>query len=1452
MQIVKFGKVLHIIALVLVLLLVLCCFLANSRSVQRKAAELVSNVAQKATGTDVSAGSVRFVYPFGIEIEELTLYDMQNDTLLHAGQATLHFKPVKLLKKELVISSVKLIRPDIRLYTDSIGGTSNFAFLLNKEKKSDSPSELNIQAKSIIVKNASMRYDVLDMPQTPGLFNRNHLAVTGLNTGLSLKVLNSDTLSLMIRNLSAKEHSGLELVSGKGALSAGAHSIKATGLEFKTPSGSIEISELTAGCGMKEFGNGIPDFKANVRTTLSGSDFAPFYPQASGMGPATVSFRASGDSGRISIDNLLLNSGYAIQARGNAAIELDSLNGISNAYANLTADVNKGFSKWFDRTFSGFGLELPDRLNGLDGSTISAHARKEGQDMKANMSIKSEMGNIAAQAQGKDGRYTAHTEAENVRLDTILGTGIFGACSLVADAELKNDSTGMSGTATMKSGKVNIGGYSYNGIDAKVTFAGNNISAAVNYSDKNGSISATGGTTGKNNGSYWAKLDADNVNLWEFSRGKLDSLTVSGIFEANVDGSDIDFMDGRLSIENLSVRRPDGRSWEAGNLDACLSGNGSNDTRAITIRSDFLNASMLGDYRLSSLYNSMTELVEPMFPIMESIQANKSNGTKKHDNNLVLKANVSNLDFMDVIFNRPLYLNGETVIDVDLCDKSGTMTAGISVPGATIGQNMISDASVSIGISGDSLKTDIAGHYATQGMDASLNSRLLASADMPDMIKADLYLNDTKTQSSIPAHTSIHLFEDGNNHLGADILMQPTTLTYNGNTWNLSLDSLQMVGGNIDISRLLLKGESQQLAANGTISADSTRTLELNFEHMDIYETMLLFSKKEPDLKGTASGELQLAGILGKPAFDGNLAIDDFEFSGSLFGDLETQLNWDQELSLIDISGSAKDSINGAVTGLSGFFRPDDSYLDMTINANHTDIGFLSKWTSSIFSDIGGRTTGRIRIFGPLSELDLDGSTVLEDANLDIASIGAGFIIRHDVIQFQPGKILFSNINLFDPKGHDGLMDCTLTHNHFHEWNVDLNASVTDMLVLNMPESEKSSIFATVYAEGDVSMRFDETNGIDLKVDARTANGTRFGFKPTDSDTEDYGFLTIVDRAALASEFENTGTISLASTVPAKKTGLNLDLNIQCDNSAVMDLSLGSITGLMRGQGNIQVKYGSIDGLVLNGLYNLSYGQCSLSLEDLIRKDFMLGEGSYVRFNGSPMDTELNLMTYHNVNSVSIYDLDPSVSTSSNVRVRCLMDVTGTAGEPKLSFDVDMPSGTSQEKDILASATATDEQRNIQFMYLLAIGRFYSYDFGNGLSNNMSPSTMESILNSAVSGQVNNVLSSILGSENISLSSNLSASSYLSNDATNLNNRELEGILEAHLLDNRLLVNGNFGYRENTINNTSSFIGDVEARYLLFPRYGISLKGYNKSNDKYFSKTTLTTQGIGLVFERDF
>ena len=76
-------------------------------------------------------------------------------------------------------------------------------------------------------------------------------------------------------------------------------------------------------------------------------------------------------------------------------------------------------------------------------------------------------------------------------------------------------------------------------------------------------------------------------------------------------------------------------------------------------------------------------------------------------------------------------------------------------------------------------------------------------------------------------------------------------------------------------------------------------------------------------------------------------------------------------------------------------------------------------------------------------------------------------------------------------------------------------------------------------------------------------------------------------------------------------------------------------------------------------------------------------------------------------------------------------------------------------------------------------------------------------------------------------------------------------MLSGRLLDNRLLVNGNFGYRNNPIDN-KNFIGDFEVEWLLNKNGNISLKAYNKTNDRYFSKTTLTTQGAGIMLRHDF
>ena len=122
---------------------------------------------------------------------------------------------------------------------------------------------------------------------------------------------------------------------------------------------------------------------------------------------------------------------------------------------------------------------------------------------------------------------------------------------------------------------------------------------------------------------------------------------------------------------------------------------------------------------------------------------------------------------------------------------------------------------------------------------------------------------------------------------------------------------------------------------------------------------------------------------------------------------------------------------------------------------------------------------------------------------------------------------------------------------------------------------------------------------------------------------------------------------------------------------------------------------------------------------------------------------------------------------------------------------------------------------------------------------------MESLISSTISGQLNNMISQITDNNNWDFSGNFTTSEK------GWNSMEVEGMLSGRLLDNRLLINGNFGYRENPLAN-KNFIGDFDVQWLLNKSGNISLKAYNKTNDRYFSRTTLTTQGVGILLRHDF
>jgi hypothetical protein len=268
------------------------------------------------------------------------------------------------------------------------------------------------------------------------------------------------------------------------------------------------------------------------------------------------------------------------------------------------------------------------------------------------------------------------------------------------------------------------------------------------------------------------------------------------------------------------------------------------------------------------------------------------------------------------------------------------------------------------------------------------------------------------------------------------------------------------------------------------------------------------------------------------------------------------------------------------------------------------------------------------------------------------------------------------------------------------------------------------------------------------------------------------------------------------------------------------------------------------------GTYTITEGTYGLTIQNIIKKNFVFREGGTIVFGGDPYDAQLNMQAQHTVNGVSLSDLNVGRSFANTVRVNCLMNITGQPRAPIIGFDLEMPNVNTDEQQMVRSIINGQEEMNQQVIYLLAVGRFYPQGANNATQNAEGPSktslAMQSLLSGTLSGQINSVLGQVIKSNKWNFGANISTGDE------GWNNAEYEGLISGRLLNNRLLINGQFGYRDKATTATHSFIGDFDIRYLLFPNGNLALKVYNQSNDRYFTRSSLNTQGIGIIMKKDF
>ena len=185
--------------------------------------------------------------------------------------------------------------------------------------------------------------------------------------------------------------------------------------------------------------------------------------------------------------------------------------------------------------------------------------------------------------------------------------------------------------------------------------------------------------------------------------------------------------------------------------------------------------------------------------------------------------------------------------------------------------------------------------------------------------------------------------------------------------------------------------------------------------------------------------------------------------------------------------------------------------------------------------------------------------------------------------------------------------------------------------------------------------------------------------------------------------------------------------------------------------------------------------------------------------------------------------------------------VNGEMTQPDISFDIELPTLNDEVAQKVRSIISSEDMMNRQIIYLLALNRFYTPEYMGGTT---SGGEWASVASSTLSSQLSNMLGQLTDKVNIAPS--------LRSDKGDFSDLEVDLALSSRLFNNRLLINGNFGYRDKTSSSTT-FIGDFDIEYLLNRSGNLRLKAYNHFNDQnYYLKSALTTQGLGVIWRRDF
>lgn len=1434
-------------------------FLLQIPSVQTSVVRGLTNRLSEKFQSEIAVGRVEYRFFNRISLDSIIFKDTNHDTLLYADNLTAGIRNPGIRDGNIMLGRISIVKPVFGLVSDT-SGQMNIKWYLEKlrEKKDTAARPISLSIDRIDIKDARFVLKNLspEKKNNNGKISFSDLELSELNGIVEDLRVKDDTTSFSVYKLSFTEKSGFRVKELNSDISLSGTKFVLESTYINTDSSRMDFEKINIlADSSAAFRNFMSDVKLDIRmknSTLHTHDLGFFAPLPDALHESvTLSGRLTGTIAELRAREITL--GYNDYSTLECDFDISGLPDINNAFIYIGITSFNTNIRDIEKIMIAAGKKnVPEALHRIGNISFSGSFSGFTTDFVTYGEFRTALGSISTDISLRPDRSQSYRmqgliNGINIDLGEISGSEIPGEMTIHANIDaIASSIQNFSGNLTGRIDSIEINNYNYRNIELEGKFTEKTWDGSINIVDDNIRMDLLGMFSFRDTlPEFDFTLNLAEANLNKLNIDKSDSTSaLSMIMTSNFRGSNIDNLDGEIRLLSSSLTKH-GETIEL--YDFAIRTFFQNNEPVLSLHTDFVDAEIKGEYSFGGLKQTIATVLSSVFP---SLSESMSGYQAKGNNDFTFAVNFKNTNRINEFFRTGLMLSEKSFIEGTLITDT-VFTVEAFADFVLVNNIRLNNLNIQAGTSASRLTGNVNAASLLLPGNTELKNFSISMNSLPDTIdlKAEWNNREDVRNEGIVKATGFLAKNPVTGNPVMNIRIDSSEVYANNNRWKINQSFVTLDSTAVVIDDIHISSDNRYYHVDGALSGNTSDTLHLAFRGIDIAPLNHIrnvssagkisdTTKIKMDLRGKLSGNVALTSIYENPLLESNITVNDFSILGNDYGDIYISSEFDYSRKVVDIT--ANNDLEGTrMFNLEGYYDPAYREINIDFTANKLPVGALNPLLRSFASDISGYSTGKLNLSGTTDYLVLNGALKTDSVKMRINYLQTVYTIN-DSVRFDKKGIQFNNVRFSDEEGKPATLNGTVFHKNFRNYTADLTINMSnDFKVLNTQYKDNPMFYGTVYASG-MTRIVTRPELLSFEISATTGRNTRFSIPLTDElSVDEYPFITFVN---IPGQENNT-----RQPQQEKQLGLDINIDLQVTSEAeaeiIFDEKVGDkMTG--SGSGMLNINLNPKGDFRITGDYIIEKGDYLFTLGNILNKRFEVENGGRIMFNGDLDDAEIELRAIYQKFNTSLYPILQDPERDRRVSVEPQLLLSGRLFNPTVKFEINLPDSDEETKTYLRNAVAAEEDLSRQFLYLLVMKSFYSEQNTSQASSSPTGTTaMAATTFEMVTNQLSNWISQI--NENFNLGLNYQPGT----GDRRYNPDEVQLAFETQILDDRVILNGNFDYRASTGNSTKPLTGDFEAEVKITEK--VRFKVFNRFNDISSGKGQYT-QGVGIFFKEDF